>query len=142
MVTVQGAGTLVGSFTLVLTGEVRRKAFLIIGAMLLMNGGMTAFAFSEYYPLSLAMLFLIGIGFGVWFITVPTLIQTRTEEHMRGRVMSIFFMIALIFQLGWILGGVLDTLIDTRGATLVGAAGSMCIVIIAFVASRDLRKLT
>lgn len=142
MVTVQGAGTLVGSFTLVLRGEMRRKALLIIGAMLLMNGAMAVFAFSHYYPLSLSMLFLIGMGFGVWFITVPTLIQTRTGEHMRGRVMSIFFMIALIFQLGWILGGVLDTLVGTQAATLVGAAGSMIIVTIAFTASRDLRKLT
>lgn len=142
MVTVQGAGTLLGSFMLVVTGEVRRKGALIFGAMALMNVAMAVFAFSDTYPLSLAMLFLIGMGFGVWFINVPTVIQTRTEEHMRGRVMSIFFMIALIFQLGWILGGVLDTAIGTRGATLIGAGGAMTIVIIAFASSRDLRKLT
>jgi MFS family permease len=142
MVTVQGIGTLVGSFSLVLHGEVKHKAALIFGAMLLLNTAMTLFSFSTTYSLSLSMLFLMGMGFGVWFITVPTLIQTRTAEHMRGRVMSIFFMIALIFQLGWILGGVLDTLIGTQGATQVAAAGSMTIVMIAFASSRDLRHLT
>lgn len=56
--------------------------------------------------------------------------------------MSIFFMIALIFQLGWILGGVLDTAIGTRRATLVAAGGAMAIMTFAFVSSRDLRNLT
>ncbi len=142
MVTVQGAGTLVGSFLLVLTGEVRRKAFLIFGATLMLNAAIVVFAFSTIYPLSLAMMFLTGAGFGVWFITVPTLIQTRTEEHMRGRVMSIFFMIALIFQLGWLLGGVLDGAIGTRSTTLVAVGGSMAIVTIAFLSSRELRRVT
>ncbi len=142
MVTVQGLGTLTGSFVLVLTGEVKNKTALVLGTMVLMNSAMAVFAFSEFYPLSLAMLFLIGAAFGVWFITVPTLIQTRTEERMRGRVMSIFFMIALIFQLGWILGGVLDGAIGTRNTTLVAAGGSMAIVAIAFLSSRDLRRLT
>lgn len=142
MVTVQGAGTLFGSFTLVVIGEVRRKGALIFAAMVVMNSAIVVFAFSDFYPLSLSMLFLMGLGFGVWFINVPTAIQTRTEEHMRGRVMSIFFMIALIFQLGWILGGVLDTTIGTVGATLVAAIGSMTIVAFAFASSRDLRNLT
>lgn len=142
MVTVQGAGTLFGSLALVIIGEIRRKGALIFGSMVFMNSAMVVFAYSDSYPLSLSMLFLIGMGFGVWFINVPTVIQTRTEEHMRGRVMSIFFMIALIFQLGWILGGVLDTAIGTRGATLIGAGGAMTIVFIAFASSRDLRKLT
>lgn len=142
MVTVQGLGTLTGSFVLVLTGEVRRKALLIFGTMMLLNGAMAVFAFSENYGISLAMLFFIGAAFGIWFITIPTLIQTRTDEQMRGRVMSIFFMIALIFQLGWILGGVLDGVIGTRATTLVAAGGSMAVVAIAFIASRDLRKLT
>ncbi len=142
MVTVQGLGTLTGSFVLVLTGEVKNKTALLLGTMVLMNGSMAVFAFSEHYGISLAMLFFIGAAFGVWFITVPTLIQTRTDERMRGRVMSIFFMIALIFQLGWILGGVLDETIGTRSTALVAAGGSMAIVAIAFISSRDLRRLT
>lgn len=142
MVTVQGLGALTGSFVLVLTGEVKNKALLIMGTMLMLNGAMAVFAFSDNYGLSLTMLFFIGAAFGIWFITIPTLIQTRTEEHMRGRVMSIFFMIALIFQLGWILGGALDGVIGTRSTTLVAAGGSMTIVALAFMLSRDLRKLT
>lgn len=142
MITVQGMGTLTGSFILVLTGEVRRKSVLLFGTMVLMNSAMVGFGFSGNYAISLTMLFLIGAGFGVWFITVPTLIQTRTEENMRGRVMSIFFMIALIFQLGWILGGALDGAIGTRATTFVAAGGSMTVVLIAFIASRDLRRLT
>ncbi len=142
MVTVQGFGTLTGSFVLVLTGEVKNKSALLFGAMVMMNGAMAVFAFSSFYPLTLAMLFLIGAGFGVWFITVPTLIQTRSDERVRGRVMSIFFMIALIFQLGWILGGVLDEFIGTRQTTLVAACGSMAIVALTFLFSRDLRRLS
>ena len=47
-----------------------------------------------------------------------------------------------IFQLGWILGGVLDELIGTRGTTLIGAGGSMAVVALTFLFSRDLRRLS
>ena len=50
-------------------------------------------------------------------------------------------MIALMFQLGWIIGGVLDTLIGTRWATVVAGGGSTVIVTFAFVASRELRRV-
>jgi MFS family permease len=142
MSAVQGAGSLAGSFALVLLGDVKRKGLLIFGGMLTLNVGMVIFALSDIYALSLAMLFFIGMGMGVWFITVPTLIQTRTEDQMRGRVMSIFFMVALIFQLGWLLGGALDTLVGTRVTTLIAAGGAMTMVVTAFAVSRDLRKLT
>ena len=141
MSAVQGAGSLIGSFGLVLFGDVRRKGLLIFGGMLILNTGMAIFAISDIYALSLAMLVFIGMGMGTWFITVPTLIQTRTEDEMRGRIMSIFFMVALIMQLGWLLGGVLDTMIGTRATTLVAAGGAMSMALVAFGVSKDLRKL-
>lgn len=142
MLTVQGIGTLLGAFGITLAGDIRRKGLLMFVSMLVLNMGIVIFAVSNIFILSLGALALVGAGMGVWFITVPTLIQTKSDPEIRGRVMGIFFMIALIFQLGWIVGGVLDTTIGTRETTLVAAAGSLLMVFIAFGSSRDLRNVT
>ena len=90
MLAVQGAGSLSGALALVIAGDVKNKGAVIFGSMIAMNAAMVVFAASETYALSLAMMFFVGIGIGVWFIIVPTLIQTHSDSAMRGRVMSIF----------------------------------------------------
>jgi hypothetical protein len=78
---------------------------------------------------------------GVWFITIPTVLQMSTSNEMRGRVMGLFFMIALIFQQGWIIGGVLETSLGPRAAALIAAAGSGAVTLAVFAASSSLRRL-
>jgi MFS family permease len=142
MLTVQGLGTMIGALGITLAGDIRRKGLMIFVSMLILNTGIVIFALSDIYLLSLSALVLVGAGMGTWFITVPTLIQTRSDPEVRGRVMGIFFMIALIFQLGWIAGGALDTAIGTRQAALIAAGGSLVMVLIAFGRSRELRHVS
>jgi hypothetical protein len=56
--------------------------------------------------------------------------------------MGIFFMVVLVFQLGWIVGGALDTTIGTRQTVAISAIGSAVLALFAFTRSSALRKLT
>lgn len=142
MLTVQGAGALAGSVALTMAGEVRRKGLLILVTMIGSAAALTVFAVSPWFGLSLGALFVTGMAQGVTFITVPTVIQTNSAPEMRGRVMGIFFMVVLIFQLGWIAGGALDGAIGPRETTVVAASGLLALTAIAFLRSPALRKLT
>ena len=139
---VQGAGALAGSVVLTVTGEVKRKGLLILANMVLSAVAVAVFAVSPWYGLALAAIFFTGVTQGITFILVPTVIQTHSTAEMRGRVMGIFFMVVLVFQLGWIAGGALDAAIGTRPTTLVAAGGSLALAVVAFLWSPPLRKLT
>lgn len=48
------------------------------------------FAFNPFFPLSLILGVGLGIGFMVEFTMINTLLQTRVEDHLRGRVMALY----------------------------------------------------
>ena len=52
--------------------------------------GMGVFAWSQAFPLSLAMGFLAGYGLILYVATTNTLIQITTDDRFRGRVMSLY----------------------------------------------------
>ncbi len=139
---VQGAGALAGSLALAGLGQVRRKGLLVLGNTIATAVATAVFAVSPSFGIALGAMFVTGVSQSITFITVPTVIQTRSTPEMRGRVMGIFFMVVLVFQLGWIFGGVLDTTIGSRETVMVGAMGSFALAVFAFAASPALRKLT
>lgn len=142
MLAMQGAGSLVGSLTLMAAGNVRRKGPLLLLSSTMTGGSIVLFAMSGMYPLSLFAMFLMGAAFSIWFVMVPTVIQTNSAPEMRGRVMSIFFMVVLVFQLGWIVGGALDTTIGTRPTALISGIGGFAVVAAAYARSAHLRRVT
>ncbi|MBI2965334.1 MAG: MFS transporter [Chloroflexi bacterium] len=138
----QGTGSLIGSIALTATGGIRRKGLLIIASSVVSAGGLALCAVSPWYWMALASLFVTGLSSGVMFILVPTTIQTHAAPEMRGRVMGIFFMVVLIFQLGWIVGGALDSVIGTRPTMLMAAIGTATTPMLALWRSAALRRLT
>jgi MFS family permease len=67
--------------------DLRRN--LLIG--LLSSGlGMGLFAWSRFFPLTLAMGFLAGFGLILYVASTNMLLQITTEDRFRGRVMSIY----------------------------------------------------
>ncbi len=49
-----------------------------------------AFAFMPIYAVSLILAFGLGVGFMVQFTMINTLLQTRVDDQMRGRVMALY----------------------------------------------------
>jgi hypothetical protein len=59
---------------------------------------------------------------------------------MRGRVMSLYFMVVLTHQLGWILGGVGIETIGITPTLFVGIAGGLIIAGSAIILTPAVRK--
>ncbi len=51
---------------------------------------LAAFAFNKFFPVSLLLAVGLGIGFMVEFTMINTLLQTRVEDNVRGRVMGLY----------------------------------------------------
>ena len=75
---------------------------------------MIGFGFSRIYPLTLAILFIMGIAGMFWVNAIINLFQREAIGDMRGRVMSLYTIGIGLFPLGWAFGGALSALIGNE----------------------------
>ncbi len=83
---------------------------------------MAVFALSGEMYISLGAAFFVGVSSTFWKNTTSTMVQTSTADDMRGRVMGVFGMGVQMLALGWLLGGILATLIGNQGTLLIASA--------------------
>ena len=83
-----GAGAIVGTVFLVVTGEVRAKGAVMVAAGALYAVALLGFAVSTSFALSMAVLFVLGVADSGWGAMRNTIAQLATADAYRGRVMS------------------------------------------------------
>jgi MFS family permease len=83
-----GAGAIVGTVVLVLTGDIQRKGAVMIAAGALYALGLLGFAASTSFALSIAVLFGLGVADAYWGAMRNTIVQLAAADAYRGRVMS------------------------------------------------------
>ena len=135
-----GLGFLVGSILTSLRADLPRKAAVMLVGGALWDIPMAAFAFSSSFPLSLALLFLMGAGGALWMNLLLTLVQTSADDRMRGRVMSLYTLASQVMPLGVILGGALAVAVANWFPLVMGAALGTPLAIVLFSRSPALRR--
>ncbi len=95
-----GLGAMIGSIYLASRRSVLGLGRLIGIASFIFGLAIIGFGFSSHLWLSLAIVPIAGFGMLISFASSNTLIQTLTEDRMRGRVMS-FFTMAFIGMAPW-----------------------------------------
>lgn len=98
----------------------------VVFALIQLGLGLILFALSRKLWLSVLILPLVGSGFMVPLAAVNTLLQTIAPDHLRGRIMSLFFIMFMgASPVGSLLSGSLAPYI---GAPLtVGLTGLSCL---------------
>ncbi len=124
----------------------RRAGWTLLVAVAGFGAATIVFGVSKSFPLSLAMLALLGAFDNVSVVIRTTLELTRTPDALRGRVNAVHgVFIGLSSELGAFESGVAAQLLGTVGAVAFGGAGTL--VVVALVALlwpevRRLRRLT
>jgi MFS family permease len=124
LMTASGVGALGGAFYLASRSTILGLGRVIAVASAMFGMGLLAFGLSRSLWLSLLVLPVVGAGFMVSLAATNTIIQTITEEHLRGRVMAFYTMAFLgTAPLGSLLAGVLaDRLGEPTTIILGGVA--------------------
>ncbi len=127
LMSASGLGALAGAFFLASRESVRGLGRWIVIASSAFGIGLMAFSFSFSLPLSLCMLLVVGFGMMVQMASSNTILQTISEERMRGRVMAFYSMAFMgMTPFGNLLAGALADLIGAQWTTFLG--GFVCVV--------------
>ena len=135
-----GAGFLVGSLLAVLAGNAPHKGKLTVISAAMWNVPMAIFGFSRLFPLSVCLVFVMGIGGSVFSILTVTLLQMYSDDDMRGRIMSIHSFANATLPLGMILGGVLAQAVSNEFALILGAVVATPLSVIVYLRTPALRR--
>lgn len=101
-----------------------------------------AFAFSEWFLLSFFALLLSGMLDGVSVVVRGTIMQLKTPDHMRGRVMSVSSMfVNSSNELGQFESGVAAKLLGVVPSVAFGGCMTLLVVLITWFRAPSLRKM-
>ena len=136
-----GVAALASSIFLTLLGNIRHKALVVVLSALVYAGGMLIFAFSESFYVSLVAVGLTGAASTFWKNTTATMVQTSAADEMRGRVMGVFGMGAQMLALGWLLGGVLATVVGVQVTLAIAGILIAALNLFVYARSREVRQI-
>jgi MFS family permease len=94
----------------------RKRGFLVLGGGAVAGLGLVILAFSNSWYLSLAAMFVIGVGQAVHSTALVTALQALTDADYLGRVMSILMMNQGLSGLGTFFVGILSESIGVQQA--------------------------
>lgn len=85
-----GIGAVTGAFIVAKWGDRGQRGKWLSWAIMGFPVVLTLFAYNRYYPLTLFLAVLLGVGFMLTFTLINTLLQTSLADDMRGRVLSLY----------------------------------------------------
>jgi MFS family permease len=140
MISVLGAGSLVGSLTIASLGRWRRGLLLILGTFVSALGLGLVAAIPVYYA-AVAIMVLLGLGEASRWTLSMTLIMERAEDRYKGRVASIFMMNFGLMPLTVLPAGIAAEYLGGR-VTIGIMAGMMAVVATIFlITQKRVRQL-
>jgi MFS family permease len=124
------AGAVVGSIVLSWLGGARRLVPVMLAASAGQGLFVIAFGLSPVFLLSALLLFAAGVSNVVAEVMRATMVQLRTPDELRGRVMAL----SQVFtgggpQLGYLQAGTLASAAGPVGAEVIGGAAALLAVL-------------
>ncbi|CAA9555296.1 MAG: Uncharacterized MFS-type transporter [uncultured Thermomicrobiales bacterium] len=139
-----GVGALAGALLTAAFARVPRKGLVLLGSVATFAIGLIAFALIPRVPVALALLVLVGGATTLFMSATNTVIQSLAPDDVRGRVLSVWSMIAAgVMPLGSLLLGGLASLTGRVTYVIVGGAGvALLAALVIGVLARDPRRDT
>lgn len=141
LLTVAGVGSLVGSLAIASLGDIRGKNLLLLGMIFTFGITLLLFAISPIYLISLALLFLTGVGFTGFISVGTTILQITTPPELRGRMMSFWLNGAAMHYIGALPLGYVGENVGWTVSLGGGAIAMMAVVLWLGVIRSPLRRL-
>ena len=121
-----GFGALVGSISVVAIGEsvAHQKLELVFG--LLAAASLTAFALSPLFALSILLVMITAFATTGFMVVNMTVVQIMTPDYMRGRVVSVRFLVIGLMPFGALsMGGAAESVGAPTAVAIIAGVGAV-----------------
>lgn len=123
MLTAVGVGAVATALLMASRGDFGRKGFGVLLASSAFAVALAGFSLSRSYPLSLALLAVVGASMTSMASLVNTLLQKAAPDRMRGRVLSLYAVAWLgLVPIGNLQAGAVAERFGSQATLLAGAA--------------------
>jgi MFS family permease len=143
MLAATGVGSLAGALATAAFGGLRKRGAVLIGSSIAFGVFLAAFTTQHALLPALPLLVLLGFSTMVFLGMANGLLQTRSPDHLRGRVMSVYTMVFMgLMPLGSMVMGSIGSVAGIGGGLLAG--GVVCTIVALYAAARiaPLRQAT
>jgi len=141
LLTSMGIGALCSSLIIASIGDRMPRGLLMVGGVALYGVLVVIFSASPWFPLSMALMAIIGICHVSSHALVQTVIQTYSPPEFRGRTIAIFHMTQVLLLLGGLLIGALSAVLGApMAAAAMSIAGTLCMIVL-YVAAPGAREI-
>ena len=119
----RGFGAVIGSSLFIAMGQRPGQGGILLVSALLYGAGFALFGLAPSFSLALVLLAFVGATDTIWSAARGTIMQLRTPDKYRGRVMGVFQLSNRgLHPLGQLESGIMVPLIGAREATVLGGA--------------------
>jgi len=123
----RGLGAIVGSAFLVSIGNTRAQGKVLVYSAIVYGLSFAFFGLCQYFFLSLVLIFVTGAADTIWGAVRSTILQTKTPDHLQGRVMGVFGLSSRgLSPLGQVETGLIVPVIGARETTFFGGSLVLC----------------
>lgn len=120
-------GALIGALAIASLSNFQHRGVLLVVSIGIFGAALIGFAVSRSFPLSLGILVFVGGAATMSMSTTNMLIQMRVPAEFRGRIMSMYTMIAMgSMPLGSMILGTVASFISVPTTLLIGGIGCLC----------------
>ena len=119
-------GALIGALAIASLSNFKYRGLMLMGSVAVFGVALVSFSLSRSFPLSLGLLVLVGGGATMSMSTTNMLIQLNVPGEFRGRIISMYTMIAMgMMPLGSMLLGAIADFIGVPVTLLGGGVGCL-----------------
>jgi MFS family permease len=137
-----GLGAVSGALFVATYGDRGIRGQMLFTAAMIFPLVLVLFALNTNFILALLLTYLLGVGFMLQFTQINTLLQTRVEDHMRGRVLSLYTLTFFGFTpFGNLLVGALGETLGLSVALIIMATVTLLSAVIIFWRTPELKRL-
>ena len=127
-----GVGAVTGAYLIAQFGDRGQRGRWLTSSILAFPVVLCLFAANSIYPLALVLAVFLGVGFMLTFTAINTLLQTRIQDDMRGRVLSLYTLTFAGFSpFGNLILGSASEVIGLSVAIVL--AGLICLILSAII---------
>jgi predicted MFS family arabinose efflux permease len=137
-----GLGAVTGALLVAKYGDNGQRGRMLFTAAMAFPAVLVLFALNSNFIVSLFLTYLLGVGFMLQFTQINTLLQTRVDDSMRGRVLSLYTLTFFGFTpFGNLLVGALGEAIGLSLALIFMASVTLVSSFAIFWRTPQLRRL-